>query len=174
MHNAIELKKRGFSTPHPIAFAEARNSLGILRRCWYVSKYEKSMSYAESLPIYGITLTNAFAGFVASLHDNGILHNDLNNSNVRVNVSPQGSFHFSLIDLNRMRIYPKGKTIPYSKWMKDICKFCSINNEFQQFAFQYLKIRHMPESLLNGIIKTKRRHDRKNIFLHKLKHCFNI
>lgn len=169
MCNAIELKKLGISTPTPIAFAESRNILGFLQRCWYVSEYEESISYAEALPIYGTNVADAFAGFVAELHAKGILHNDLNDSNVRVKVSPKGTFHFSLIDLNRMCIYPKGKTIPSSLWMKDVCRFCHIDNGFMRFTSQYLRMRDLPNSLSKEMIKTKRKHDRKNEFLHRLK-----
>jgi len=169
MLNAIELKNLGISTPPPIAFAESRNCLGFLQRCWYVSEFEESMSYAEALPIYGTNVADAFAGFVAGLHEKGILHNDLNNTNVRVKVSPEGSFHFSLIDLNRMRIFPKGKTIPRPKWMKDVCRFCHIDDGFMHFASQYLRKRCLPDSLLREMLKTKRKHDSKNVFMHKLK-----
>lgn len=174
MCNAIELQKLGVSTPTPIAFAEKRNILGFLQRCWFVSEYEESMSYAEALLIYGTDVADAFAGFVAELHEKGILHNDLNNSNVRVKVSPKCTFHFSLIDLNRMRIYPKGKTIPNPLWMKDVCRFCHIDNGFMRFISQYLRMRHLPNSLSKDMIKAKRKHDRKNEFLHKFKKIIKL
>lgn len=169
MRNAVELKKLGISTPTPIAFAESRNFLGFLQRCWYVSEFEKSLSYAEALTIYGTNVADVFAGFVAELHEKGILHNDLNNTNVRVTVSPEGFFHFSLIDLNRMCIYSKGRIMPRYMWMKDVCRFCQLDNGFMHFVSLYLRKRNLPDSLSEEMIKTKKKHDRRNIFLHKLK-----
>ena len=169
MLNAIKLIERGVSTPYPIAFAERRNKLKILKESWYITEYETSDSLGSTSSIYGSKAIDAFAEFVANLHDMGIVHNDLNNTNVRVTISSNGRFHFSLIDLNRMRIYPEGHIIPQSIWMKDVCRFCSIDNGFYRFSSEYLRHRGFPPQLLDDMIKTKKSHDRKNIFLKKLK-----
>lgn len=174
LKNAVELTRRGIATPRPIAYAEARNALGILQRSWYVSEYEKSLSYNEALSVYGDSLIDDFAEFVAELHVKGILHNDFNSTNVRVTVNPHGNFRFSLIDLNRMRIYAAGHAIPDSMWMKDVCRFCSISHGFKRFASQYLKVRDLPATLLHDMIMVKKRHDRKDIFRHKLKSFFRL
>lgn len=169
MDHALELLRRGIATPAPVAFAETRNSLGFLLHSWYISEYEESQSYLEAYHAYGHILTVAFADFVASLHEKGILHNDLNNTNVRVKISSSGEFHFSLIDLNRMRILPLGKKIPLAECMKNVCRFCSIHDEFPIFARQYLRVRNLPDSMLTQMLAAKRRHDKKDNIRHNLK-----
>lgn len=169
MANALELIKRGIATPAPIAFAETRNLLGLLQHSWFISEYEESQSYIKAYHIYGHILTVAFADFVACLHEKGILHDDLNNTNVRVKISSSGEFHFSLIDLNRMRIFPLGKQIPLADCMKNVCRFCSIHDEFKIFARQYLRSRNLPDAMLAQMLTAKRRHDKKDNIRHYLK-----
>lgn len=46
------------------------------------------------------------AAFALSLHRRGILHNDFNSGNVLFGLAADGSYRFSLIDINRADIYP--------------------------------------------------------------------
>lgn len=159
--NARALIERGISTPRPVAYRECRNRL--TRRligCSYICTYEESRPFKDFSETADRQFISCFAAFVAELHCKGIRHDDLNNTNVRV-VCEGGSYKFSLIDLNRMRIYPSGKEVPISACPDNLTRFSSLDDNFLLFAKEYVRIRRFPSSFFDVIVKAKKRHDRK-------------
>lgn len=159
--NARELIERGICTPRPVAYRECRNRL--TRRLIggsYICTYEESQPLKDFYETADRHFISCFAAFVAELHCKGIRHDDLNNTNVRV-VCKDDSYKFSLIDLNRMRIYPSGKEVPLSSCPDNLTRFSSLDDNFLLFAKEYVRIRQLPSSFLDVIVKAKKRHDRK-------------
>ena len=159
--NALILLKRGIKTPLPYGYIEYRNRAWLLMRSEYICKYQYSLTLYEAILKYGRECLGAFAVFVAQLHDNGIRHDDLNNSNVRVNVDEQNNFSFSLIDLNRMKIYKAGKEVPEKECFKNICRFSTLDNDYIYFVMKYIETRNMTSEKLNNAINCKKNHDKK-------------
>lgn len=159
--NARILLSRGISTPEPIAWIERRNGLGMLVGSWYISRYENRMCLRDALIEYGDSCLSAFAEFVAMLHDNGIRHDDLNNTNVRVWRHSDGAFSFDLIDLNRMKLRPDGHKLQLDESLRNICRFCAYDERFVSFVRTYASSRNLPESIIIRAIAVKRRHERR-------------
>lgn len=169
--HATVLAARGIDTPGPVGYAEYRSSFNILADSYYICEYDDKISLVEAVERFGRPCLAAFAAFVSQLHDRGILHKDLNNTNVRV-APRQDGFVFSLIDLNRMTIYPAGKQVPLKERFKNLCRFSSYDDDFVFFLREYLHSSHMSETLMSQGIAAKRRHDAHVDFKKKLKHPF--
>ncbi len=167
--NALELLDRGVATPDPVGYIDWRGVMNTLDRSCYICDYEESVSLYECVVSYGRECLSAFAKFVAYLHEKGILHDDLNNTNVRVTRDTNGDFKFSLIDLNRMRFYKHGVMIPLNECFRNICRFSSLDDDYLYFVGQYLFYREMPRRLMSKAIDIKKRHDRRYDFKKRLK-----
>lgn len=159
--NALELIRRGFDTPLPYGYIESRRYINTLSGSYYICRYEERLSLYDAILAYGHNCLAAFATYVVSLHINGIRHDDLNNSNVRVHVDSDGEFHFSLIDLNRMKIYRNGKIVPKKECFKNICRFCELGNYFFYFVMKYVEARNMPPEKAERAIAIKRKFDKR-------------
>ena len=159
--NALTILSRCINTPLPYGYIENRNWAGILLQSKYICEYHYSMTLYEAVLKYGRECLGAFAVFVARLHDNGIRHDDLNNSNVRVNVDEQNNFSFSLIDLNRMKIYKAGKEVPEKECFKNICRFSTLDSDYIYFVIKYIETRNMTSEKLKSAVNCKKNHDKK-------------
>lgn len=159
-NNAKELLRRGISTPAPRAYYECRGLLNYLNEACYICDYEDSIPLCDAITGYGDLCLKAFAAFVATLHDRGILHYDLNNTNVRVTVGSDNEFHFSLIDLNRMKFHEPGEQIPLRECFDNLTRFSGFDKGFMTFACEYLRARNLDESLLKELAWIKICHDR--------------
>lgn len=167
--HAKELLARGINTPYPLGYAETRNKFGLPGDSWYICRYDPTMSLEEAIHIYGKSCLDAFAAFVAKLHKSGVRHDDLNNTNVRVSLADDGKHAFSLIDLNRMKIYPPGIPIPTDECLHNICRFCDINDGFEYFVKTYLKHMGLPRCLMLKAMMVKARHEQKGRLKNKIK-----
>ncbi|MDR0836202.1 MAG: lipopolysaccharide kinase InaA family protein, partial [Tannerella sp.] len=102
--NAHELRERGIDTPHEIAFTEQKCG-GLLEYCYYVSESNRNRPIRDELirpENFNRSMAAAFAAFAAELHEKGILHHDLNSTNVLYHLNDT-HYNFSVIDINRMR-----------------------------------------------------------------------
>jgi tRNA A-37 threonylcarbamoyl transferase component Bud32 len=100
---AAALRKRGIETPHEIAFIEEKHN-GLLRDSYFVST---ATHYAELFDVlvnhtdYDSAIVRALAEFLVQLHEKGVLHGDLNLTNVLYQKDTTGKYTFCLIDTNR-------------------------------------------------------------------------
>ena len=159
-YNACELLRRDISTPAPRAYIETRGRFNTLKESAYICDDMPSIPLCEVIETYGDVCLTAFAAFVAELHEKGILHHDLNNTNVRVNIDDDNNFLFSLIDLNRMTIFETERQIPPRLCFKNLTRFSGFDDGFIYFAKEYLKYRNLDERYLNKLIKIKKSHDK--------------
>ncbi|MDE7180684.1 MAG: hypothetical protein K2N88_05750 [Muribaculaceae bacterium] len=155
---AIELTRLGIHTPAPLAYAERRGFLNTLQDSVYLCRYEEATDLRDYLES-GPEAWREFGRFAALLHRKGVLHKDLNSTNVRVNAAGSGRPVFSLIDLNRMNFYPGG--ISGSKAYANLVRFSYLTPEFTDFARSYAEAAGFPESAVSDLIRAKERHEKK-------------
>ena len=166
--NAVTLLSRGIDTPMPVAYTESRSATGVLQDCRYVCAYVPSKSLDDFFDTAGERFISDFASFMARLHEAGIRHDDLNSTNIRVIPQADGSYAFSLIDLNRMKIYPEGTPVPLDECFRNFVRFSSLTPAFRRFVVLYLEERGLDPALAGRAIAVKeadnRRVDRKKRF----------
>lgn len=162
--NGIILHERGISTPCSIAYLEQWKS-GLFEYGYYVTEYIDLPPICERLndiEDFDRTLADAFAAFVADLHRKGILHHDLNSTNVLYQQA-KGSYTFSLIDINRMEFSPIGKYPSLKQCMKNLTRFTGRMEVFEYVARQYAIYRSLDvDSFTHEALAVKIRHDKQN------------
>lgn len=163
-HHARELLRRGIDTPRPIGYCERRGAFNTLQKSLYMSEYEESEALGDYLST-SLDAWKEFAAFVAQLHRAGIIHKDLNNTNVRVkrrkkDEDDSGSAEFSLIDLNRMTILPEGEIVKGEKAYKNMVRFSKLTPEFPVFAKEYSRLMGLGEDGYRGVMEAKRKHEK--------------
>lgn len=162
-HNGLRLVKMGEgSTPFPIAFVEDYGC-GILHQCYYITDFTDAPSVREQLETqpFNRPLAKAFAHFIARLHKNGLVHHDLNFSNVLYKEETKGDevhYNISVIDINRLTSH-ENLTI-------DDCKddFVRWTDDMQLFTFvmeEYAKARQLDiEIFKHQALMMKRQHNK--------------
>ena len=171
--NAASLKNRGFSTPYGIAYIEEKNC-GLLSYGYFVTDLTADSSIDAELhksSAFNKTIATAFASYVAALHKNGVLHHDLNPSNVLYHKEGDGSLAFSLIDINRMTFYPEGEEIPVEACFKNLNRFTGDMELFRFVLACYIEERGWDKCLLSDAMRIKKQWDkawrrRKDFFNH--------
>lgn len=158
--NARELIRRGIDTPVPIAYIRIHTGI-FTKEVYYVCTYTPCRPIVERLVErnpYDSRMATDFAGFVAELHQKGILHKDLNNTNVLYKTAGEG-YRFQLIDINRMRFYRYGHLIPEKKCFSNLSLFSELTDMFRHVLKQYIRKRGWPEETFSTGIAVKTAHD---------------
>jgi tRNA A-37 threonylcarbamoyl transferase component Bud32 len=101
---AKRFREKGIDTPHEIAYIEEYCN-GLLRDSYFFSIFCPDAEIRDTLrrPDCPEALVRALAAFLVEVHTRGILHGDLNLTNILFRQEPDGRYHFSLIDTNRSR-----------------------------------------------------------------------
>lgn len=171
--NARELRRRGFCTPREVAYIEEKK-WGFITQVYYICAFTAKGPIRTELidnEPFDRELATAYAKYVASLHDAGVLHYDLNSTNVIYENSSK-NYSFELIDINRMRFYDG--VVPKSESMKNLTLFCGFTDVYKFVLDIYATTRGWAQSDINQAIAVKRRHDsnwvRRKRFTRLLKH----
>lgn len=134
-HNALRLTQLGVTTPTPIAFLEERH-FTLFKRSYFLSRYtpyDFTMAHIrDDQPIYKNDVLRAFARFTKELHDKGVWHEDYSAGNILV-TKTQSSYHFCLVDINRMKFMPISTTLR----MKNFNKLWLNEEDLQTIAKAY-------------------------------------
>lgn len=100
------LKRAGVGSPDAVAYGEGRRH-GLIHRCFFACVYSTAPTAAElaynSKP--SRELIGAIAAMGVRLHEAGVMHGDLNLTNILVD-KVEGNLRLNLIDTNRTRIHP--------------------------------------------------------------------
>lgn len=152
-HNGLKLIELGVKTPEPLAYVEKHNWWGALVDSFYICRYQELQSL-ESVMSDPKAL-DAFADFAARLHSLGILHHDLNKTNVCFN--PQKPYDYWVIDINRMNF----RTPSLRDRRDNLQRFCKSGEIFNTFTAKYLDKAGLPDSLLPDWIAAKDRYERR-------------
>lgn len=150
----LKMLSMGVSTPRPFAYVECFDNIGFLHESYFVSEQLngwEEIRFAASRPDFE-TLADALAHFVADFHAKGVKMKDLSPGNVLVRSEPGGSYHFSLVDTNRMRfgVYDR----------KELARTCGAlfedHSARRLFARNYVRYAGLPENFVELIMASGR------------------
>lgn len=141
--NGLEFLSRGFLTPTPVAALEVRHGL-----VWIDSYYAcAECTWPTARPLFESAdgdvvrreaFLDAVARYAAALHGAGIIHGDLNDTNIYYDTADDG-FRFTIIDINRMRFYDG--LPPRRACLKDLMRLCKSIETLTRITTRYATIR---------------------------------
>lgn len=176
---ARELRKRGINTPHEVAFIEEYHNR-LIKSTYIVTCFTDGRPIKDFITISeGINtqVAQEFARFAKELHVKGILHHDLNPTNVLYHPTVD-KHYFSVIDINRMKFKQPGSQLTPAECFENLTRFTGRMDLFEYVLRHYIKERGWNEDLIKVAIKMKIRHDeqriRRKAFLKNLKKICHV
>lgn len=169
--HAEALRARGFHTPHEVAYLEETTG-GLIRQVYYACAYTDWQPIKPRLieqEPFDHDLAVAYAHFVASLHTAGILHRDLNPTNVLFQKTDKG-FDFELIDINRMQFFDG--CVPKAECMENLTLFWWYSPVYQLILDVYAADRGWTQEDVDKAREVKRIHDRNWVRRKRITHMF--
>lgn len=161
-YNAIKLRERDVETPEQIAFVEDWDN-DFFEYGYYVTASDYSDSIRGRLieqEAFDPILADNFACFVAELHKKGILHHDLNSTNVLYRIDKNDNYRFSLIDINRMTFLPETEIPSKKVCLDNLTRFTGRMDLFSVVLKSYAVARGWDmEQTLSEAIFIKNKHD---------------
>ncbi|SHF95025.1 lipopolysaccharide kinase InaA family protein [Dysgonomonas macrotermitis] len=161
-HNATKLRAKNIGTPLEIAYLEQWSN-GLLQYGYYVSGCDDAPPIRERLiepEDFDQTMARDFAAFVADLHEKGILHHDLNSTNVLYHEDYNMHYTFSVIDINRMDFFSNGEIIPRKTCFDNLTRFTGRMDLFEYVIRYYAETRNWDiESSVMEAVSIKNHHD---------------
>lgn len=171
--NAGLLRQRGFVTPNEVAYIEQRTA-GLVTQVYYVCAYTDAQPIRPRLieqEPFDESLAVSYARYVASLHEAGVLHRDLNPTNVLFSENGEpAAVSFELIDINRMQFFDGA--VPKAACMENLTLFYWLTPAYRFILDEYARQRGWSEADVAEAIRVKQRHDRRWIRRKRLTHPF--
>lgn len=161
--NAAELRRRGINTPHEVACIEEKHGC-LLRAAYVITHFTGGQPIGELLLTpEGVNPAAAknFVHFVIELHSKGILHHDLNSTNVLYHKTEEGGY-FSVIDINRMKFKSPGELTP-AECFENLTRFTGQMDLFDFVLKYYIKERGWADEMIHEARKIKINHDRQRV-----------
>ena len=174
--NAAELLRRGIDTPENIAWASVSCS-GLFHTGYFVSDVNDAPAIEDALGTgesFNKALAEDFAQFVAMLHTKGIVHKDLNCTNVLFRPKSEGNYEFSLIDNNRMKFFSEGVEPSMKQCMENLTLFTGDLEVLRHVAIYYTISRGWDRDMADKIMDVKIEHDRKWKRKKRFLHMFSF
>ena len=159
--NGMTLERADIATPAPFAYFEQRN--GFLPFCsYYVSAFtaDQSIKYLLEREEPDKKMIESFAALMVKMHTQGIVHHDLNLSNVLYH-EEHGMYKLSVIDINRMTLkVPEKLTVAECK--DDFFRWTGRLELFLKVAYSYAQQRGWnAEVFIRKLTIQKINHDKK-------------
>lgn len=115
-YHALELERMGIGTATPLGYAEEYDALHLLSRSYYVSAWVEATETRIHPHMLGhctpAGFLEALVDYLIAVHSSGVCHSDLSPGNVLYRYDrPTQSYHFSLVDLNRMTFRGRALTM---------------------------------------------------------------
>lgn len=165
--NAIMLMDNGISTPAPVGYVDVEEGRGILFSA-LVTLYTPDEDISSIIDD-DKDCAIAFAKMVATMHSAGLIHHDMNSSNVLYN-KQDGNYNLSVIDLNRMK---KKVTLSFEDEMDDLVRFTGRLDSFINVIYPYaMFMKHDIEPFVRKATLYKIKHDANWTRRKKLKRFF--
>lgn len=171
--NGMEMIHRGINTPEPIAFVEFRKGLFLTDAYYICKELEDCTEIREAFEKeeWDKDVAKALAHFFAQLHKCGILHNDMNNTNILF-TRKDGDISFTLIDINRVTFYDSIQDIPMKERIENMTRFSGRYDLFLFIAKEYASACGIPnpEQWAEQALQQKKQHDRQWVRSKALTH----
>jgi len=149
--NGLKLMQLEVNTPTPVGVIEFFEN-GLLHESYFISQYQKydftiREVFHHKVENYKDGL-KAFSAFTYEIHQKGVWHVDYSLGNILV-TQKDNEFHFSLVDINRMKF----QTIPPELGLKNFNKFWAKDeNDLILIAQEYAKLTHFDEEKAKQIV----------------------
>ena len=161
--NANKLQQLGIDTPYVFAMIEIKNRV-LLTDGFLLTAFCDKIPLEQALGHSGDfdhDIAKEFARFMARLHELGIVHGDLNSTNVRFKKEADKCM-FSLIDINRMKILPSSKKLSIEECLTNFTQFTA-NYKLLEFVITcYAEERKWNvESTVSRGLRIKIKHDKR-------------
>lgn len=166
-------RMRTLNLPTPSAWAAVEHAPS--GHDYLLTAIQPGRSLEDTLPdplTNPATLASELAAFALRLHSKGILHQDFNDTNIRVMTEDDGAHSFAIIDINRMDIF-EGMP-PYRARLDSLQRFSRFTPFYRMVlrayldaAGEYSESRYLDEQRRKQ--RRDRRRDRKKRFLYALK-----
>lgn len=173
-NNAAELQRRKINTPQAIAYIEEYQNK-LLKSSYVITSHTDGQAVRDFfMTPEGLNpvIAEEFARFAVELHQKGILHHDLNSTNVLYHPSKQSN-SFSVIDINRMEFRSSDESLTPAECFENLTRFTGFMDLFEYVLKCYIKYRNWDDRVIESAIQIKINHDkrrlRKKAFLAKLK-----
>lgn len=160
--NAWQLNSRHIDTPEALAYTECRVA-GWLGYSFLLTKVDDQEAIVGMLRMddaFDRPFATALAAFFARLHDRGVIHQDLNNTNIRFSRKEDGTYSFSLIDINRMTFFCPNEAPPLRECLRNLTLYWDLSPMYSYVAHEYIRLRGLPEETYPLLIRIKKAHDR--------------
>lgn len=160
------LLRAGVETPEAVAYIEER-CCGIIGLSYFVSLQCPYPNRLYNIPhepesLY-VPLAKELARFTARIHEAGMVHRDYSPGNILWQQDSDGSFHFSVVDINRMYF---GK-VSLKRGCANFARLWGTKKFFETIARTYAQTRHMDEeTCVRETLEARRRFWTKYIKKH--------
>lgn len=167
--NGIELEKAKIGTPEAIAYAETRNGL-TLKQCYVATSFTSDNAISDLIDKeIDHNLTRELGKMLAKMHENGIVHHDMNRTNILYQKTENG-YDLSLIDINRLK---KRKKVDFTEYSDDFVRLTDRMDWIVDIAYAYARERGMaPDAFVMRIANAKYEHNRKEYRKRRFKSLF--
>ncbi|MDC1107144.1 lipopolysaccharide kinase InaA family protein [Prolixibacteraceae bacterium] len=170
---AHKLRELGVDSPEPVGYVEVYKN-GLFFKSYYVSiQHTYDFTIREVLEYHVSNredILNQFINYTyEKLHKNGVFHLDYSPGNILINVTEEGVYQFSLIDLNRMKFIP----IDYTKGLYNLRQFDADKDSLIMMGMAYArKWKKDPEEGARLLVAFDHKYKHKRVVKHRYKNFF--
>ena len=138
--NGMKLLELGINSPEPIGYIEFYEK-GLLKESFFISIHQKS-SFLIREPLYEKSfhdrenIIKQFSVFTYNLHQNNVFHKDYSAGNTLVIDNKDGTYDFSIVDINRMQF----KSINIDLAMENFNKLWANEETLTIIAKEYARV----------------------------------
>ncbi len=164
-NNAVKLQKLNVNTPEPIGIIEFFQT-GLLSQSFFIASYEPYDFTIREVFHHKVDdveeILKEFAKFTYEIHQKGVWHVDYSLGNILISKKEDGSYKFSLVDINRMEF----KKIPPDEGLKNFNKFwAKFDTDLPLIAKEYAKLAGFNEEEAVRIVleEAKKLEDKVNL-----------
>lgn len=168
--NAIILQQCNVLTPAPIAYWE-EHRCGILTKSCYVMEYVDWRPIVELMDSFTNDFVDNFVTLLAQMHKNGIVHHDMNCTNVLYQKDGD-NYRLMVIDINRME---RKKRLSFADYMDDLVRFTDNQEHFRTVVDKYASMMgYEKEKFIAKSLKFKEKHDKRWIRKKYIKNLLKL
>ena len=141
------LLAKGITTPEAIAYIEYRNAIGLLQQSYFISlqcPYRHLLyELGDATPEVYEPIAKALGKYAAYMHEQEVLHLDFSPGNILWDQDAEGAYHFSIVDINRMRF----GAVDIESGCKNFCRLWGPKRFIQLLVETYAEARHVDPAI---------------------------